>query len=69
MFSGPVYTCAGTVLKVTPEGVEVMATVQSCLTRTGDLLHFDLSGKGRDDEGTHECGAWNIVNPRERHNS
>jgi hypothetical protein len=62
MFS-EVYTCTGKVIKVTPEGVEVRATVQSNLTRVGDLLHFDNSGKGRDDEGTHECGAWQLVNP------
>ena len=65
MFS-EVYTCKGKVIKVTPEGVEVRATVQSNLTRVGDLLHFDNSGKGRDDEGTHECGAWQLVNPFEQ---
>jgi hypothetical protein len=56
-----VYTCAGKVVKVAPEGVEVQATVQSNLTRVGDLLHFDPNGKGRDDEGTHECGPWELV--------
>jgi hypothetical protein len=65
MFS-EVYTCKGKVIKVTPEGVEVRATVQSNLTRVGDLLHFDNSGKGRYDEGTHECGAWQLVNPFEQ---
>ncbi len=40
-----------------------MATVQSNLTRVGDVLHFDHSGKGRDDEGTYECGAWYLVTP------
>jgi hypothetical protein len=65
MFS-EVYTCKGKVIKVTPEGVEVRATVQSNLTRVGDLLRFNNSGKGRDDEGTHECGAWQLVNPFEQ---
>jgi hypothetical protein len=65
MFS-EVYTCGGKVANVTPDGVEVRATVQSGLTRVGDLLHFDKDGKGRDDEGTHECGAWQLVNPYEQ---
>jgi len=56
-----VYTCRGTVVKVTPESIEVRATEQSNLTRLGDLLHFDSRGKGRDDEGTHECGAWHLT--------
>jgi hypothetical protein len=60
MFS-EVYTCKGKVIKVTPEGVEVRATVQSNLTLAGDLLHFDSNGKGHDEEGTHECGPWYIA--------
>jgi hypothetical protein len=60
MFS-EVYTCKGKVIKVTPEGVEFRATVQSNLTLAGDLLHFDSNGKGLDEEGTHECGPWYIA--------
>jgi hypothetical protein len=61
MTSGRFITCAGEVVKVTPEGLEVRATVQSNLTTIGDLLHFDKDGKGRDDEGAHESGAWEIT--------
>jgi hypothetical protein len=59
------YTGKGRVIKVAPEGVEVRATVQSNLTRVGDLLHFDSEGKGHNAEGTHECGPWRLVIPRE----
>ena len=61
-----VYMCRGKVVEVTPEGVIVQATVQSNLTRKGDLLRFDKDGKGRDEEGTHECGAWQLVNSCEQ---
>ena len=59
MFSG-CYGCTGEVVEVTPEVVVVRARVQSNTTALGDLLHFDSNGKGRDDEGTHECGPWYI---------
>ena len=44
MVSG-IYGCKGKVIKVTPEGVEVMATAQSHLTMIGDLLQFDNKGR------------------------
>jgi hypothetical protein len=56
------YCCEGIVVEVTPEeGVVVRATLQSNITMIGNLLHFDKEGKGRDDEGTYECGAWYIA--------
>jgi hypothetical protein len=64
--SGP-YFWRGKVVKATPEGVEVHTKEE--LLPSGDLnlrcgmeqlLHFDNAGKGRDEEGTYECGAWYI---------
>lgn len=26
-----------------------------------EILHFDSNGKWRDDEGTYECGPWELV--------
>ena len=26
-----------------------------------EILHFDTNGKGREDEGTYECGPWELV--------
>ena len=42
--SGP-YSLTGEVVRITPEGVEVQATMRGCLTRIGDLLHFDKDGR------------------------
>ena len=51
--SSGVYGCEGKVVKVTPDGVEVQ-------TNYAGLLHFDSKGRGRDDEGTYENGAYYI---------
>jgi hypothetical protein len=65
--SGP-YLWRGKVVKATPEGVEVQ-TREEVLPSNGlnlrcgkeQLLHFDNNGKGRDAEGTYECGPWHIA--------
>jgi hypothetical protein len=46
---------SGVVTRITTLGIEVQDTASS------DLLHFDQSGKGRDNEATLECGLWYIV--------
>lgn len=56
--SSEAHTCKGKVSKVTPEGVEVRATVQSNLKSIGGLLRFDKDGKGCDGQGTHDYGPW-----------
>ena len=49
---------SGVVTRITTLGVEVQTTVGS------GLLHFDQSGKGRDDEVGVECGGpWYIDAP------
>lgn len=66
MYSAP-YWCWGKVVKITSDGVDVQ-TREEVLPSRGlnlrcgmeQLLHFDKDGKGRDDEGTYECGAWYI---------
>jgi hypothetical protein len=60
MLSGP-FGCEGKVIKVSAEGVEVQIKSRGpMITETG-LLRFDSNGKGRDEEGTHECGPWHIM--------
>jgi len=51
LVSGP-YGCSGVVVRYMPCGVEV--------DTGGEILHFDDYGKGRDYEGTFECGPWYI---------
>ncbi len=60
MVSG-VFGCEGKVIKVSAEGVEVETPVKKWYSWHFDYpLHFDSNGKGRDNEGTHECGPWYI---------
>jgi hypothetical protein len=61
MGSGGVYGQEGTVERVSPDGVEVRVSLPQSLP--GPLLHFDKDGKGRDDEGTYECGPWRLADP------
>jgi hypothetical protein len=66
LFSG-CYWWWGKVVEVTPEGVDVvtreeLVQSQGLNLRCGAdaLLRFNNEGKGRDEDGTYECGAWNI---------
>ena len=56
------YGMQGKVVRVTPSGVDVQTGVmQSDGTwNAHEILHFDRDGKGRDEEGTLECGPWYI---------
>jgi hypothetical protein len=58
------YGCEGRVVDISPSGVVEVQTgvMQNDGTWNADeLLHFDNNGKGRDAEGTIECGPWYIV--------
>jgi hypothetical protein len=57
------YGASGTVVKVTPDGADVQTGVKQIggTWNAHELLHFDNSGKGCNDEGTRECGPWHIV--------
>lgn len=49
------YCQTGKVVRVTPSGVEVQTD-----EKPWELLHFDSNGRGRDSEGTYECGPWKL---------
>lgn len=53
---GP-YSCDGRVVEITDNGITVQTFAATTRVPT-ELLHFDRDGKGREDEGTYECGPW-----------
>jgi hypothetical protein len=60
-----VYSCEGKVIKVTPDGVDVLIPRRLSLERE-EILRFDKDGKGKEGRGvdnnaTHECGPWYII--------
>ena len=66
MYSGP-YMRKGKVVEITSSGVEVQTANEllqfDCnvnLRTLAELLRFDNAGRGSDEEGTYECGAWFI---------
>ncbi len=58
------YGLKGKVVKVTPEGIDVLAYI-GCADWTSDvgreyLLYFGKDGKERYGRGTFECGPWQL---------